>query len=94
MGFFVESGQFGWDYEVVCAEDESQTLYIQSDWEYAGLASSMGWCPCECGFTDGTVDCEHRKVGDMLAEAQEWIDDHLGEVFEDPGYFEYEGDDD
>ena len=88
--FSVAAGGSGWDYQIYCVEDESLTQFVQSDWDYAGLASSMGWRACECGRTDGTVDCKAcgRDVGEMLAEAQEWIDDHLGEVFEDPGYFE------
>ena len=74
--------------EVVNLDDESQTLLIQTDWEWPGIASTFGWVPCfECGATDGTVDCPHRTASEMIAEAGEWIRDHIGERTEDPGYF-------
>jgi hypothetical protein len=57
-------------------------LFIQTDWDYAGLASMFGWVPCECGFTDGTVDCQHRKVGDMLAEAFDYLCEYEGEIIQ------------
>lgn len=40
-------------------------LFVQSDWDWAGLASSLGWCPCECGLTDGTVDCKHNTTSEI-----------------------------
>ena len=57
-------------------------LFVQSDWDYAGLASMLGWTPCPCGHTDGTVDCGHRKVGDMLAEAFDYLSERDGQEFE------------
>lgn len=60
--------------------------FVQSDWGYAALASLFGWVPCECGATDGTVDCPHRKVSDMLSEAYDWLADHDGDEIDDPGY--------
>lgn len=47
--------------------------FIQSDWDYAGLASRLGWSPCRCGRTDGTVDCQHKKAGEMLADAFDFL---------------------
>ena len=68
--------------------DESRTVLVQTDWDYPGLASNLGFVPCaDCDGTDGTVDCEHRTAGEMIAAASEYLDAHLGEVFEDPGYF-------
>lgn len=57
-------------------------VFVQSDWDYAGLASSLGWQPCHCGFTDGTVDCEHRKVSEMLSDAFDFLAERDGEEFE------------
>ena len=37
---------------------------------------------------DGTVDCLHKKATDMIVEAQAFLDDHIGESVEDPGYFD------
>jgi hypothetical protein len=64
--------------------DESQTVLVQSDWDYPGVASSMGWEPCSCGATDGTVDCQRcgRKASDMIAEAYDWIESREGEEFD------------
>jgi hypothetical protein len=84
--FAVEAGHFGWDY-IIYSENEGRTRLVQTDWDYPGLASNMGWVPCACGMTDGTVDCAHRTAGDMIASAQAWIDEHIGEVYPDPGYF-------
>lgn len=56
--------------------------FIQSDWDWAGLASTLGWVPCkECGFTDGTVDCEHRTVTEMLCEAFDFLAERAGQRF-------------
>lgn len=60
--------------------------YAQSDWDYAALARRFGWRPCgeDCA-TDGTVDCkEHgKKVGQMLAEAFDFLCAHDGEEIDD-----------
>ena len=60
------------------------TALIQLDWDYPSVASRMGWIPCKCGSTDGTVECKacHRKVGEMIMEAYGWILDREGESFE------------
>lgn len=62
-------------------DDEHTTLY-DSDWDWPGLAGMLGYVPCTCGFTDGTVDCEHKTASQMIEEARDYLDDHLGEVFE------------
>ena len=54
-------------------------LFVQSDWEYAGLACAFGWVPCECGFTDGTVNCKHKTVSEMLADAYDFLMQHVGD---------------
>ena len=84
--FAVEAGPFGWAY-IIYDVDSEKTILVQSDWEFPSLARSMGWIPCPCGKTDGTVDCPHRKASEMIEDAQAWIDEHLGDVFPDPGYF-------
>lgn len=61
--------------------DESKTVLVQTDWDYPGVASSMGWQACEHGDTDGTVDCPHHKASDMIAAAYDWIRDREGERF-------------
>jgi hypothetical protein len=71
----------------IVKEDSGQSILVQTDCEYPGIASTFGWVPCWCGETDGTVDCPHRKTADMIADARQWLDDHIGMTAEDPGYF-------
>lgn len=66
--------------------DEPTTVLCQSDWDRPMLARDLGWRPC-CDVTDGTVDCPHKTASEMIAEAGEYLDEHLGEPFDDPGYF-------
>jgi len=68
--------------------EDGRTMLIQTDWDYPGVASIFGWRPCPCGETDGTVDCPHRTASEMIAEAGEFLNDHIGDTAEDPGYFE------
>lgn len=82
----LERGQYGWDYVVVNC-DTGETLLVTSDYDYPGLASTFGWIPCDCGDTDGTVDCEHKTASQMIQEAREYLDEHIGDEVEDPGYF-------
>lgn len=56
--------------------------FIQSDWDWAGLASSLGWQACECGRTDGTVKCVHRTVSEMLSEAFDFLAERDGQTFD------------
>tara|TARA_R110000823_G_scaffold269344_1_gene389119 strand:+ start:56 stop:367 length:312 start_codon:yes stop_codon:yes gene_type:complete len=66
---------------------EDRGILIQTDGDYPGIASTFGWLACECGETDGTVDCSHRMADEMIGEAFEFLLDHEGETVEDPGYF-------
>tara|TARA_R100000234_G_scaffold110704_1_gene83244 strand:- start:996 stop:1280 length:285 start_codon:yes stop_codon:yes gene_type:complete len=81
----LESGQFGWDY--IIESDSGQTVLIQSDWDYPGVASSFGWTACDCGETDGTVDCSHKTASEMIASAGEYLSENIGAAVDDPGYF-------
>ena len=67
--------------------DPSQSILIQTDWDWPGIASALGWVPCDCGETDGTVDCPHRTAADMIQEAGEYIDAHLDEPCEALGEY-------
>ena len=51
------------------------------------IASAIGWVSCGCGATDGTIDCPHQTVVDMIADARRHLDAHLGDAVDDPGYF-------
>ena len=84
----LEAGDFGWDYLIVNT-DNSDDILVQVDWDYPAWATAFGWSPCH-GETDGTVDCPicGKSASSMLVEAQEYLDAHIGDEVEDPGYFE------
>jgi hypothetical protein len=86
MKITLERGDFGFTYLLV-AED-GRDILIQSDWDYPGTATTFGWRACECGATDGTVNCPHKTASEMIADAQAYLDEHIGESVEDPGYFQ------
>jgi hypothetical protein len=69
--------------------DEGTEL-VQDDWGFPSLASNLGFVPCECGATDGTVDCAHFTATEMIGAAREFINKHLGEPFDASEYFEDE----
>ena len=85
MKITLKQGDFGFIYLIV-AED-GREIFIQNDWDYPGSASTFGWQACECGATDGTVDCAHRTASAMIAESQSFLDEHIGDQTDDPGYF-------
>jgi hypothetical protein len=68
--------------------DEANTVLVQTDWDFPGLARDFGYVPCECGATDGTIDCQHHTASEMISAAADWLDEHEGQIIEDPGYFE------
>lgn len=73
-------------------------LYVQSDMDMPGIATTFGWSPinvihtnrCEHHNTDGTVDCPACgcSAGDFIENAIDWLYKHEGESTDDPGYFE------
>jgi len=86
----LESGDFGWDY--IIRNYDGRYHLIQTDYDYAGIASTFGWRGHTHGETDGTIDCPvcGRKVGTMLASAQNYLDNNVGKMVPDPGYFDGE----
>lgn len=71
------------------SNEPADTVLIQSDWDFPGVASRTGFVPCECGCTDGTVDCEHHTAGDMIAAAYDWLEARNGGSFPElADYFE------
>lgn len=83
--------------------DDGQTLLIQTDWDYPGVASTFGWSTrstqvnrntvddpiCTHNGTDGTVDCPECgcTVSDFIEDARNYLEDNDGVSVEDPGYF-------
>lgn len=84
-GITVESNRYG---HYLVTNDAGKDVYIQSDTERPGLATTFGW--------NGHVPQRIRKnyppghSGDMSAEieaATEYLDANDGKRVEDPGYF-------
>lgn len=79
--------------------DDGQTVLIQTDWDYCGVATSFGWSirevqqidhdECDHSFSDGTVDCPECGLiaGEFIAAARDWLDDNDGVMADDPEYF-------
>lgn len=56
--------------------ESDETVLVDIDYDYTGLASRLGWAPCH-GSTDGTIDCPEcgKTADDLISEAY----DHLME---------------
>jgi len=59
-------------WDYLVVADDGRDLLVQNDYDYPGLATTFGW----------SGDAED------IAAAQEYLDNHLFESVEDPGYFE------
>lgn len=72
----LDSVQIGY---TVTDTDTGKSIYYQSDWDYPRLVADFGGCvTCECGETDGTVDCPHTTASDMITAADNWLFDNDG----------------
>ncbi len=71
----------------VLVASSGKSLFVQSDWDFPGVAQAFGWSPCSCRRTDGTIDCEHESATEMIAEAAAFLSSRVGDTVEDPGYF-------
>lgn len=64
-----------------------ESILIQTDWDYPGIASSLGWVnktrKHDCyRDTDGTVACScGRTASSMIQEAGEYLDKMCGRSF-------------
>lgn len=68
-------------------------ILVQSDWDFPGLAQSLGWKPkavwikgpsyCYHRHTDGTVDCPdcEKSAQEFINEARSWLDERVGRNF-------------
>lgn len=57
--------------------DDGRNLLFNFDWDYPSLASNFGW-----PYQDSNED-----ISEQIKQAVEWLDDHIGDTAEDPGYF-------
>jgi hypothetical protein len=56
--------------------------FVQNDFCLPSLASHLGFVPCECGATDGTVDCAHKKATDIMSAAFDYLAERDGKTFD------------
>jgi hypothetical protein len=82
-----DHGQFKLSPKIRGRYRDEYGILIQTDWEWPSVAANLGFVPCECGRTDGTVPCAHKTASEMISAAYEFLDAHIGETFDDPGYF-------
>lgn len=57
--------------------DDGRDILFQQSMDYPSLASNFGW-----PYQDFDKD-----ISEQIQEAIEWLDDHIGDTAEDPGYF-------
>ena len=82
--------------------ESEQSILVQNDYDYPSTASSFGWSvtyvqpvdvglpdiECNHGYTDGTIDCACGVTAmDFINDARRYLQDNIGVVAEDPGYF-------
>ena len=84
MTVTLKDGPYG---AFVLESNSGDSYLIQHDWDFPRIAAAFGWTPCHCGTTDGTIECEHRSVSEMIWEAYEYLTSRVGESIDDPGYF-------
>ena len=87
MAFILESVLCGLQ---VRNTETRETMDFQIDWDYPRLASMFGnhKVICDCGNTDGTVDCSHKTASAMINEATEWLYDNIGLEVDGRGTFD------
>jgi len=78
VGMKVTLGEGPYGSFILQGEREDELL-IQQDWDMPLTASLFGWTPCVCGRTDGTIDCNHRSVADMISDARAFLEACVGQ---------------
>jgi hypothetical protein len=85
----LEEGDFESDF-ILRNLETNQVIKIQSEDEYCSAARYFGWSACKkCDMTDGSVDCKHHKIKEMISDAKKWLEAKIGEITDDPGWFEW-----
>jgi hypothetical protein len=70
-------------------ETGGESVLFQTDWDYPGLARSLGWSGkigrerCQHSSTDGTVTCGEcgKTASEFIGAAVDWLDNHCGQSF-------------
>lgn len=89
--------------EIVDNDHAKQSILVQNDFDYPGVASLFGWSirevqvmqaryygvSCDHSGTDGTIKCpDCGLVANTFIEAAgAWLRDNNGVTVDDPGYF-------
>lgn len=70
------------------ARDDDNTILVDTDWDFPGLASHLGWLGCPHG-SDGTVRCCEcgKSPSEFISEAYDYLVAHQGERFDGSDYF-------
>ena len=88
--------QLDWDYPGVAESFGWSIGKIQAHCHHNASTEECCPCPNDCEFacdhsgTDGTVRCDEcgLTATDFINAAREWLDDNIGAVAADPGYFD------
>ena len=95
MSYLLEAMSYG-GYLLTDIETE-EDVYFQTDYDFPGLAQTLGWdmrsANCDHSSTDGTVKCDQcgKTAGEFISEAEEWLNSHDGEEFDNDSADDYFG---
>ena len=86
------------NYTVRALDGSGRDFYVGVDWDFPSLAETFGsglrhfradnLQNCDERMSDGTIDCPcGYTVMQFIADAIEYLDNHIGDLAEDPGYY-------
>ena len=62
----------------------TESVFIQTDWDYPGTANSFGWNIASVKPAD---EPDEDDVATFISAAFDWLCENDGAIAEDPGYF-------
>jgi hypothetical protein len=71
------------DFEIVGLKNGTEigSFRVSLDCDYPKIAEIFGChAICDCGSTDGSVDCDHKTASQMIGEAFSFLDDNIGAI--------------
>lgn len=71
------------DFDIVGLEGDKTigSFRVSLDFDYPKIAEIFGCHSiCDCGYTDGSVDCDHKTASKMIEEAGDFLDNNIGIV--------------
>jgi hypothetical protein len=67
--------------------EDGQTILVQTDWDFPGVASTFGWSPPPGTPIDPTGNFPEDVFATLIADARDFLHERAGSTADDPGYF-------